>query len=795
MKLMLKRLFLAAGTALLLGACTDELVETSKVVKPTPETAEEMPIVFGSVSRGTTRADFTGAEAARYLGNQFVVSGYKGSSTANVGSIVFDNYVVKYRENSAQTTETNTSNWEYVGVDRIKHAIDNGITQQSAKYWDLTKSQYDFIAWSTGTKTAIYEGTPAAGQVLVSAITPNRATGNSGIAYTFEGSAADLTGCYIADLVTVKKPQYGDAPVTIRFRSLGTKVRIGLYETIPGYSVRNVQFYAQAAGYLPGDYTTPRLFTTTANDIYTQGKYTIYYPTVDNTANADNNQAHIRFEGTGTQSTVIDFNDLDYTIAEDGEKTPGMVYLGRSSNTATMAGTAAGNYYTVYLPNEWGTNLNLRVNYTLESIDGTGEVIEVKGATAQVPSIYTRWKAGFAYTYLFKISDRTNGHTGDYDPLHPDDTTINSDPAGLYPITFDAVVVNAEEDDQTQETITTVSVPSITTYQEQSNVLNQDEYSRSKGDIFVTVSDTESPSLTPDLSHATLQTLTGKVSLYRLSEDKTEADVIDAMQLQDDDAVAGTVKGRNGLVMSENAFTLTNSIEYGVDGNAISIGTNQAMRFQPVAGTMAFVYTKKAPTTVTRKYQPVTTTPGQSVSGYYRYTYKAAPTGDVEKGVMYFTDNRSGQLTVFLGQEVGNLYLDDHGTEIASGYAKTGTTYYYTTDNGMTYQAAAQVAYASFKNATDLYYLSGTTYVRKTESTPVNGRAYYRRTGIGTLLSPHVYTYCVIYPQQADGLRVIDFNHEQQACTATETAVSGMTYFDMYTQNDGVYYAKVIKIQ
>ena len=61
--------------------------------------------------------------------------------------------------------------------------------------------------------------------------------------------------------------------------------------------------------------------------------------------------------------------------------------------------------------------------------------------------------------------------------------------------------------------------------------------------------------------------------------------------------------------------------------------------------------------------------------------------------------------------------------------------------------------------------------------------------------SPYVYTYCVIYPQQADGLRVIDFNHEQMACGATETAVSGMTYFDMYTQNNGVYYAKVIKIQ
>ena len=103
--------------------------------------------------------------------------------------------------------------------------------------------------------------------------------------------------------------------------------------------------------------------------------------------------------------------------------------------------------------------------------------------------------------------------------------------------------------------------------------------------------------------------------------------------------------------------------------------------------------------------------------------------------------------------------------------------------------------YASFRTAQDLYYLNGTNYVKKTETSPADGRAYYRRTGLGTPASPYVYTYCVIYPQQADDLRVIDFNHEQMACGATETAVSGMTYFDMYTQNNGVYYAKVIKIQ
>ena len=760
--------------------------------------------MFGSVSRGTTRAEFTGAEAAKYLNSQFVVSGYKGSKSKTVGSIVFDNYAVRYHENSAYTTESNTCNWEYVGEDRIKHAIDNGITRQSTKYWDNTQAQYDFIAWSTGSKTAIYEGTPTDGKVLVSAITPATAVGVAGTAkaFTMEGFAKDLKDCYIADMVTVKKPYTSD-PVTIKFRSLGSKVRIGLYETVPGYSVKDVKFYSAADVALTNNSTkdtTPKLFTTTANQIYIKGKYTIYYPTVDTPTSDDNNQAHIYFEGSGDQSTIVEFGNLDYTIAEDGEKTSGEVYLGRTSNTASMAGEAEGNYYTQYLPNESGTNLNLRVDYTLESIDGSGEVIVVRGATAQVPSIYTQWKAGFAYTYLFKISDKTNGHTGVYDPTKPDDTSINSDPAGLYPITFDAVVVNSEDNDKTQETITLVSTPSITTYQKGSAVVNNDEYLASTGDIYVTVNDGTSAN-TPDLANGALQDLTGKVALYTIPAGKTEAEVTDALQMQDDDATSGTIKGRNGLVLTTQTLTLTNTVEFGVDGNAIEIpvdGTKKkAAKFTPTAPvspetvkTYAFVYTKTDPDPAENKdmFQPVTKAIGESVKGLYRYALKNAPVGDVQKGVTYFTSSSKDAITPFLGQGVSNLYLDNAGNTIASGYAATGTTYYYTTDHGMTYKAATNIAYENF--ATTTLYKDATCSTQKTETSPADGQAYYDATG----------TYCVILPQQTnpttgDRLKIINTTAEKLECTGSMKAVKGMTYFDKYTKNNGVYYTKVIKVQ
>ena len=631
--------------------------------------------------------------------------------------------------------------------------------------------------------------------MLVSAITPATATGATATqAYTFTGKAADLKDCYIADLVTVKKAQYGNDPVTFRFRQLGTKVRIALYETVPGYSVKDVKFYSAAASD-DASATAAKLFTTTANDIYTEGIYTVTFPTVDTPADADNNQAHVSFVGTGTQATTISWGAMNnnYTIAEEGEKTTGNVFLGRTSNTATFAGNAADNYYVVFLPNESGTNLNLRVNYTLESIDGSGETIEVKGATAQVPSIYTQWKPGFAYTYIFKISDKTNGYTGVYDPTKPDDTTVNSEPAGLYPITFDAVVENAEDNDATQETITLVSTPSITTYQQGSNVVNANEYT-TIGTIYVTVNDGRTEG-TPDLDHSTVQKLTGKAALYTIPAGKTEAEVVDALSMQDDDAATGTIKGRNGLVLTEAAMSLTGRVNYGVDDNPIIVGGDKVARFTPTANTTyAFVYTKKAATTNEEKFQPVSKTKGASVAGLYRYALKNAPAGDVKKGVTYFTASDKDMVSnIFLGQGVSNLYLDAAGNTIASGYAKTGTTYYYTTDNGMSYKAAHPVAYADFATA-ELYTEAAGVYTAKSDATPVDGTAYYYKE------TDNSYTYCVILPQQTnpaggDRLKIVDETAAKILCTASKKAVVGMTYFDKYTKNDGVYYTKVIKVQ
>lgn len=802
----------------MIGCADDPIVQSEG---PTPFAEGETPIVFGSLRQGITRADLVGAEAAEKLGKKFVVSAKKGNTTAATdGVITFDNYEVEYEENTANTTESNSTNWEYVGKGIIPHAADHGIVSQTIKYWDYSQPQYDFIAWSTGSKEAVYKAEDLAdGKVLVSSINPN-ATASAAV--TFEGKAADLSEVFISDLTTVKKAQYGDDPVVMKFRQLGTKVRIGIYETIPGYSVRNVKFYTTGA--VLTDPATQIVNDATifsaGSDIYTEGTYTVTYPSVDGTTD-DNNQAHVTFAPkTGVeQTTIVDWGGLNYTIAEKGEKTAGKVFLGRTSNTASFAGNADDNYYVIYLPNETGANLNLRVDFTLEAIDGGGETIEVKNAKAQVPSIYTKWQPGFAYTYLFKISDKTNGRTGVYDPTKADDATVNSDPAGLYPITFDAVVVNAEDNDKTQETITLVATPSITTYQQYSTVVNADEYTASGKDIFVTVNEDDALVTMTNTNPANDK----DAALYTIPAGKTEAEVIDALQMQDEDAAAGTIKGRSGLVLTEAAFTLTNSVEFGADGNAISVGADQSLRFTPTANTTyAFVYTKKVPTAVNdvAKYEALNWDNFATGQTKYRYDYKAStkshtvtddngtpadPSDDVttdyfdaQKGVKYFAVSGGvyTMQTPFIGQGVGNLYTrsgagtvaDPYVYTIAKGYAVTGTTYYYTTDNGKTYKAAHNVAFAS-DMLSSLYEedtTPGTYKVTTDTGLPTNGKAYYYKDGTN-------YIYCVFLPQQTTGWFELDTTKYVVADEAAK--VEGQTYFDKYIKNDGEYYTKVIKVQ
>lgn len=598
----MKKLFILAAAITVMASCTNESV-VGDVAK---STTTDGAIVFGTTFQGTTRATHVGADAAALLNKEFTVGGFKGTYTSaqNLQNVttatgtVFDNYVVKWTENTAATTESNTSDWEYVGYTAADPSALSG-NMQSIKYWDYTATQYDFIAYSTGTAAKV-TGTPSTGQVQVTAITPTTATTS---AFTLTGAAADLEKCFISDMVTVYKPDF-QKEVKLTFRSLASKVRIALYETIPGYSVKDVKFYTDATTTLAdgGSATEASLFTTggeTKDKFYTAGTYTVYYPTIgkdksNTTTYPDYNQAHVRFTPSSSV-TLKQYGTLNYTnTKEHKEKSSGTIWVARSASNPSYAGISGNNYYTIAMPNEEGTVLEMRIDYTLESIDGSGEEIKVHGATAFVPAIYAAWKSNFAYTYIFKISDNTNGWT----------STVDTDPAGLYPITFDAVV--AETEDYKQSTITNVATPSITAYQK-GRALTANEFAA--GDIYIQV-----------ITNGTLKNDLGtNGQLYSLSRAATEAEVMDALNIQTGTGT-GTITGRNGLVLTEETSDATITKVPGEDGNDITVTAGTAAKFAASATTYyAYVYdtgTDNADTEYTTAVK-LTAQPTGWPTGYY----------------------------------------------------------------------------------------------------------------------------------------------------------------------------------
>ena len=248
---MKKKYFILAAMALVaLASCSDE----SFVGDNSPNDLSENgngAILFNSSANAVTRSDIVGNEAAAKLGSNFYVMGTKGDAETTTPSLtkVFDNYLVRYTANTAGKTESNTANWEYVGVtadaDHVKLSPAN-VTNQTIKFWDYSQTQYDFLAFSTGTWSALNTTTPieANKEIGVTSIASGAALGTE--AYKFYLPSTDaLRQTYITDIVNVQKAKFGKE-VTLQFKNLGSKVRLALYETVPGYSIQtsSVKFYA-----------------------------------------------------------------------------------------------------------------------------------------------------------------------------------------------------------------------------------------------------------------------------------------------------------------------------------------------------------------------------------------------------------------------------------------------------------------------------------------------------------------------------------------------------------------------
>ncbi len=554
-----KNFLFAAALGAALASCSDDLAEAG-VAQATDE--KPQAILFSNLANTMTR-EANHEQSAQLLGGKILFYGAKtAAGEGGATNAIFDNYRLQYTAGSKGSTATNVADWEYVGLTSLKGA------EQDVKYWDYTSAKYDFVA--------------ASGLASGESIT------NADSIKVNVASASAMDSIYVSDRIT-RTPREYNKTVTFKFRRLGARMRIGFYETVPGYAVKRLRFYY--AGAESGSYTLG-----VGGAFPQSGKYNVTYDS--------NNAATVKFNGgSNKMGWSGEFGKLAYTsaLSKAGDANKPYIddfgvptakatnsYLSTSSaqptfakGTYTIDGQQTLSDYKPILPNENNSlKMQLRVDYTLIALDGSGDSINVRDAYVSVPVEYVKWKPNYAYTYIFKISDKSNGYTGKTDgstvnpdtdgrdpnpdtggdsdpepnpdkpgevippyvpdpsypdgyipdPDNPGDSIPNPDvpvipnpdyptgpkgdqhdpsnpvptptdptdpekpdpydPAGLYPITFDGVVVDTEE--YTQETITTVSTPGITAKATDSDVTANGEYKVGET-IYLTVQDGMTP--------------------------------------------------------------------------------------------------------------------------------------------------------------------------------------------------------------------------------------------------------------------------------------------------------------
>lgn len=615
-------LFLTLSSAVMVGCVNDDYVGDN----PEGTRTQTGAIEFGLNAPNISRATLVGSKAAEKLNNHFVVYGTK-HATAEAATdandeIVFNQYNVEWTDNSAGTTTTNSHNWEYVGKDSYSTTT----TSQTVKYWDENAANgYTFYAFSSSN---ISYPANASDLVTVTKTTTGTSVYDKGYTVTAK-TGTSLDNMYYADRKTVAKSEYGK-PVVLTFRNFGSRVRVGFYETVPGYSVKINKFY----------------YDDDATGVVT----TFKAMNKDNTTNFAASLQNVKTTGPNNQFTVTYYDDTDASVENRAKVTNTTVAydytltLGTGVVNATLATTSStptwdktdGAYTTVY-PFEANTNpMLIRVDYTLTADDGSGETIEVKNARVVVPAQYVQWKSNYAYTYLFKISDNTNGTSGTT-PTDPDDPTTGGK-EGLFPITFDALVEAAT--DNMQETITTVAANSITTYANGSDVTANNEY-KAGDDIRVVVAKTAT-------GHAVIEP-------NAIGDAATQAQVYVATTTATGDKISeATVKAK--LTGLENGITLT----------PITPAASIEDKITMSDGTEKTIKNVKFTAEATKKYAYVYTT-----TKYVAPTYNSAATTAFNPATTYYFKTDKGVYYAASGLTAGNFdtYKANLYTQATAGTA------------------------------------------------------------------------------------------------------------------------------
>lgn len=635
---MKKNYLLVMALAALVSCSSDEFVGDSGSPNGVNGSGDEKAISFNLNVPTVTRSEKSGSDAAGILGYQFIVWGEKNEATtgtmgqaAGTGDLVFQNYLVNYAASTAYKTTSNTKDWEYVGLKYDVDGTDGYSPSYSAhvspltstatsegqkiKYWDYSATNYVFTAVSA-LKDDIKNGYVSITKIQSDAT--NHSNFNKGYTVTLTANAHP-ENLYFSDRQVINQGTgtnreaanaYG-GNVTLKFRNAISQIRVGMYETLPGHKVKIDKFYY-------ADNANPTFSTMST------AKTDAFYANVPNITTSTGVTLTVTYQSSGAAlnnpkisvggTTANDFIKLGANIMNATEL--------KTTSADPTWDTSGGTYTKMFSQEANNKNLKLKVDYTLTATD-TGEKIEVKGATAEIPAEYLKWKPNYKYTYLFKISDNSNGSTG-------------GDVVGLYPITFDAVAV-VSADGGTAEYITTVSEPSITTFGVKGGkyVGGKNEYETGT-DIYITIVK-ESSVINPVFMSDT--------HLYKVTTSDatnfpiTEASVAEAYEHKAGNKITFVGSGCICTPWSNDGKASKVTSVPAEDGTSI---TMNALKFSPAAGdegTYAVQYSYGSDTYI---YTAVTgLVDGNPVSGYYESDGASTPTYTLTSDVTY--DSTSGK--------------------------------------------------------------------------------------------------------------------------------------------------------
>ena len=356
-----KHIFIISALAICLLSCSTP--EQDDLLIPEPQQGS---ISFGGNSGSwqdapTSRAGETGLET---IEKSFRVWGYKNTGGNHTDGFtepqkVMDGYIVNWNQPAAG----GTGSWEYSG---IKNEKLNNATQ-TVKYWDYSATCYRYFAFSPEnanvTTTLLQEGGNSTNQAGTTSEegstnqTDKASKVSFQIPFQYNESATSGSTPYISDLWLSDNQNFGDdkkygACVKLTFAPIVTKVRIIFKypENITNISIKDISFQ-QTTGKVP-----------------TEGNICITYP----------------ITGTGTQhvysweTTQKGIISLSVPYEEEADK----IHQTKER----------GKWYYVPPIGKQGT-------YTMTAtIDG-------KTSTAIIPAEYMQWKAGYQYTYIFKITE------------------------------------------------------------------------------------------------------------------------------------------------------------------------------------------------------------------------------------------------------------------------------------------------------------------------------------------------------------------------------------------------------